>query len=62
MSTPTVSFAEARNAFVKALTDYQDATLKLSVALTKVSSGNVSLCQSLGTIVNRTVPMLHPRH
>ena len=62
MSTPTVTFSDARNAFVKALTDYQTATRDLSVALSKVSNNNVSLCQSLGSIVNRTGPLLTPHH
>ena len=61
MSKTTYTFAEARDAFMKALTDYQTATRDLSVALSRISSSNVKLYRSLHDVIDRSGSMITPR-
>lgn len=61
MSKKSPSFAEARDAFVKALTDYQTATRDLSLALSRVSAENIHLHRSLRTVLDRSGSMIAPR-
>ncbi|HEX5801745.1 MAG TPA: hypothetical protein VFY24_01875 [Azospira sp.] len=61
MATPKTTFSEARDAFVKALTDYQTATRDMSLALQRVAERNSSLYQSLQTVVNTSGSMITPR-
>jgi hypothetical protein len=56
MAGPTYSFAEARDAFVKALNDYQRATLDMSLALKRMTDHNVEVCSSLHRIIHGALP------
>ncbi|MBI2307448.1 MAG: hypothetical protein HYU78_09105 [Rhodocyclales bacterium] len=58
---PSITFSEARDAFVKALTDYQTATRDMSLALQRISDRTSSFYQSLQTVVNTTGSMIVPR-
>ena len=62
MSKTAYTFAEARDAFMKALTDYQTATRDLSLALSRVSTGNIELYRSLHDVVDRSGTMIAPRN
>ncbi|MFC5302829.1 hypothetical protein [Azospira restricta] len=61
MATPKTSFSEARDAFVKALTDYQTATRDMSLALQRISERSTSFYQSLQTVVNTSGSLIAPR-
>ena len=61
MATPNTSFSAARDAFVKALTDYQTATRDMSLALKRISDRTSSLYKSLEQVVNTSGSMLAPR-
>jgi len=57
MKTPACSFVEARNALMKALTDYQTATLEMSLALQRLTNHNTYFYQQLDKVVRNPVVM-----
>lgn len=61
MATPSSTFSEARDAFVKALTDYQTATRDMSLALPRIAERNSAFYQSLQTGAYTSGSMLAPR-
>lgn len=60
MSAAPCSFTEARDAFLKALSDYQTATRDMSVALQRVTGHTHAFYESLTDVVNTSGSMLAP--
>ncbi|HNJ75881.1 MAG TPA: hypothetical protein PLE72_03880 [Azospira sp.] len=61
-TSTSITFSEARDAFLKALTDYQTATRDMSLALSRISSCNTTLYQSLYDVVDRSGSMITRRN
>lgn len=61
-TSTSFTFSEARDAFLKALTDYQTATRDMSLALSRISSSNTTLYQSLYDVVDRSGSMITRRN
>ena len=51
MSKPAFSFHESRDAFIKALHDYQEATLEMNLALQRMTRHTHALYTPLKSIV-----------
>lgn len=62
MSKPAFSFRESRDAFLKALYDYQKATLDMNRALQQVTQHTHALYKPLKCIVHTSGSMLAPNH
>jgi len=58
---PARSYTEARNAFVKALADYQTATRDMNIALHRVSGVTANFFKSLQSVVTTSGSLLAPR-
>ncbi|MEI7612245.1 MAG: hypothetical protein WCK63_05015 [Betaproteobacteria bacterium] len=54
------SFHASREAFIKALHDYQSATLEMNQALQRLTQHNHALYQPLKVVVHSTTSLLSP--
>jgi hypothetical protein len=61
MDKPNCSFGKARDAFLKALTDYQTATRDMSLALERISNQTGNFYELLSTVVHTSGSMITPR-
>jgi len=61
MATQNVRFTEARNAFVKALADYQTATRDMHLALNRFSGQTARFFDTLQGVVNTSGSLLTRR-
>lgn len=61
MKKPTPTFSEARDAFLKALTDYQSATRDMSFALERMHGHTHRFYVSLNDVVQTSGSMITPR-
>jgi hypothetical protein len=61
MTKPACSFSQARDALVKALTDYQTATRDMSLALERVSAKTGAVYESLSTVIHTSGAMIARR-
>lgn len=60
MSKPALSFHQSRDAFLKALHDYQAATLEMNRALQRVTQHTHAFCKPLKRIVHNSGSLLAP--
>jgi thiosulfate reductase cytochrome b subunit len=61
MKKPTHTFSQARDAFLKALTDYQSATRDMTFAIKRMNDHTHKLYVSLNDVVHTSGSMITPR-